>query len=194
MRTLLLCLLLSLSQCPGVGLAGSPPASGIPIPSQTSEKSSIPSISTESTEFYISSESVLSMVKKKQDLMLVDVRDRNLFESLRIPGSIHVPLYAVKTKPFLKNRFLVLVHEGYPDVTVEQACKALRLSGFKRVWILRGGLVSWALNKGPIQGDPSARTELDKVPPQAFFPKRDSKEWLVVDLSHNHKTTFKWKC
>jgi hypothetical protein len=29
---------------------------------------------------------------------------------------------------------------------------------------------------------------------QGFSPKRESKEWLGVDLSHNHKTPFKWKC
>jgi hypothetical protein len=59
------------------------------------------------------------MLKKKHDVTLVDVRDRDCFERFRIPRSIHVPLYAVKTKGFLKERFLVLVHEGYPEGPVD---------------------------------------------------------------------------
>jgi rhodanese-related sulfurtransferase len=94
MRSFLLCLLLSLSQCPGVGLAGFAPASSSPLQTKPLEKTSVP-----------------------------------------------------------KNRSLVLVHEKYTDVTVQRGCKALKLSGFKKVWILRGRLASWALNKSPIQGD-----------------------------------------
>jgi rhodanese-related sulfurtransferase len=189
MRTFLLCLLLLLGQCPGLSLAG--PVSGLPVRTKPLEKSALPSPPDGRTDLYVSAESVLSMVRKKQDLTLVDVRDTDSFERFSIPGSIHVPLYAVKTKPFLKNRILVLVHEGYPDVTVERACKALRLSGFRKVRILRGGVVSWARNKGPIQGDLSALSELDKVPSQTFFQKRDSREWLVIDISADHQKTLR---
>jgi hypothetical protein len=114
MRTFLLCLLLSLSQCPGAGLAGSAPAPGPSSQNKTPQKWTIPSISTESIEFY-------------------------------------------------KNRFPALVHVVYPDVTVKQACKALRLSGFNKVRILRGGLVSWALNKGR-----SVKTHMDRRKTKEF--------------------------
>jgi rhodanese-related sulfurtransferase len=191
MRTLFFCLLLSLTQWAGASFAGSPPASGIPISTEAIEKRPLPSPSTQSTDLYVSPETVLSLLKKKQDLTLIDVRDTNSFGRFRIPGSIHVPLYAVKAKGFLQNRFLVLVHEGYPDAQVEQACQALRDSGFKKVWILRGGLVSWSMHRGPAEGDPPARAELGKVPSPAFFLKKDSEEWLVVDISRDHKRTLR---
>jgi len=123
MRTLFFCLLLSLTQWAGASFAGSPPASGIPISTEAIEKRPLPSPSTQSTDLYVSPETVLSLLKKKQDLTLIDVRDTNSFGRFRIPGSIHVPLYAVKAKGFLQNRFLVLVHEGYPDEIGRASCR-----------------------------------------------------------------------
>jgi len=45
--------------------------------------------------------------------VLVDVRDNESFQKIRIPGSINMSLFAVKTKTFLKTKQIVLVNEGY---------------------------------------------------------------------------------
>jgi len=74
MRTIFFCLLFSCTQWAGVSFAESPPASGIPISPQTIEKRPLPSLSTQTADFYISPETVLSLLKKKQDLTLIDVR------------------------------------------------------------------------------------------------------------------------
>ncbi len=57
--------------------------------------------------FAISVESVLRKLKKKEKIVLVDVRNREKFEKIRIPGSINIPLFAIKTKTFLKHKPLV---------------------------------------------------------------------------------------
>jgi 3-mercaptopyruvate sulfurtransferase SseA len=48
----------------------------------------------------ISVEAVLYKLKRNQKLTLVDVRSWQNFERLHIPGSINIPLYAVKTKTY----------------------------------------------------------------------------------------------
>jgi hypothetical protein len=113
MRTFLLCLLLLLGQCPGLGLAG--PVPGLPLRTKPLEKSALPSQPDQSIDLYVSAGSVLSMVRK--------------------------------------------------------------------VRILRGGVVSWALNKGPIHEDSSAMPKNNGVPPKPFG---------LIQISSDHVRTFNW--
>ncbi len=80
----------------------------------------------------ISVEAVRYKLKRNQKLTLVDVRSRQDFERLHIPGSINIPLYAVKTKTYLKSAPVVLVNEGFRYVELENECRRLaraRLQG-----------------------------------------------------------------
>ena len=55
---------------------------------------------------WISVESVLKKLNKEKEIQLVDVRPKSDFEKIRIPSSINIPLFAVKTKAFLKRKDL----------------------------------------------------------------------------------------
>jgi rhodanese-related sulfurtransferase len=134
------------------------------------------------TQLYISMESVLSL-KKTQEMVLADLRAPAEFDMFRIPGSIRIPLYAVKTKAFLKDKPLVLIAEGYPNSALERGCRNLRESGFKRVFLLSGGLSYWKEKNGPLEGDVFSQQEVNKVPPGVFYRERHSMNWLVIDLS-----------
>ena len=140
-------------------------------------------VHADSGPFYKSTESVLLMKKSKQDILFLDVRDREAFDRLRIPGSIHIPFYALKTKIFLRDKSFVLVSEGYPNASIEQTCKALRDAGFARASILSGGLRSWIQKKGSVEGDFLAARDVNKVPPKDFYAQKESPDWLVVTLS-----------
>ena len=48
------------------------------------------------------------MKSGKRDMVLVDVRNPRAFETFRIPGSLNIPLFALKTKTFLKTNRLIL--------------------------------------------------------------------------------------
>jgi rhodanese-related sulfurtransferase len=145
--------------------------------------SSSPAVQMDSGSLYISMESILSTLKKKQDIFLIDVRGDEAFEKFRIPGSIRIPLYAVKTKEFLKDKPLILISEGYPDSALEQGCSDLRDMGFKRVFILNGGLNYWKEKNGPLEGDAFSLQEVNKVPPSVFYKEKGSMYWLVIDIS-----------
>ena len=58
----------------------------------------------DNAHLYLSMESVLAMLKRNQDIILVDVRHKEAFDKSRIAGSIHIPLHALKTKNFLKTK------------------------------------------------------------------------------------------
>ncbi len=128
--------------------------------------------------------SVLDSAKQKNDVVLIDVRNQEEFERARIPRSINIPLFAIKTKVFLKAKPLVLLNEGYSYGPLERACRHLTASGF-RVSILSGGLNHWRQKGGRLKGDPFAQKELNKMPPGIFFEERQYEGWVAIDVSES---------
>ena len=130
----------------------------------------------------ISVDSVLYKLKQKQNITLVDIRKPEEFEKVRIPGSINIPLHAVKTKTYLKLQPVVLVNNGYQYTLLEKECKNLKSKGFK-VKILKGGLNCWRQKGAPFAGDVFAQRELNKVSPRAFYQEKDFGNQVVIDVS-----------
>lgn len=133
--------------------------------------------------FTISVESVLRKLKKKEKIVLVDVRNREEFEKFRISGSINIPLFAIKTKTFLKHKPLVLINEGYHYSPLERECKRLRDAGFTATCILSGGLNAWKEKGATVNGDIFAQKNLNRMPPQIFFEEKNDESWILIDVS-----------
>jgi rhodanese-related sulfurtransferase len=131
----------------------------------------------------VSVEDVLPGSKVKSETILIDVRPRHEFKKMRIPGSINIDLFAIKTKTFLKAQPIVLASEGYRYGQLEEETRRLRHAGFT-VAILDGGLTRWRWIKGPLEGDAFAQRELNRVPPQVFFEERDYDHWVVMDATN----------
>ena len=129
-------------------------------------------------------ESVLQKLKEKQELILIDVRDAREFNRFRIPGSVNIPLFALKTKTFLKSKPLVLINEGHSYKQVMDECAALSEAGFK-VSILAGGLYQWKRKGALLEGDPFAQRGLNKISPQTFLAGRGHEDWIVIDASES---------
>jgi len=137
--------------------------------------------------YAISIEVVFDKLKEKDPPTIVDVREKEQFEAVSIPGSINIPLFAVKTKTFLKAKPLILVNEGYAYEPLERACAHLRNNGFK-AWILDGGLAAWKQKGGPLHGDPFQQPGLNKVPAPVFYTEKAFDNWLIVDMSKSERS------
>jgi rhodanese-related sulfurtransferase len=123
------------------------------------------------------------MLRKKQEVLLLDTRDRKAYEKFRIPGSMSIPLYAFKTKAFLRGKPLILVSEGYPNLALEQACKDARAEGFTTASILNGGLRSWTQKNGLTEGGALASYETGMLSPKDYLLNKDSPDWLLISVS-----------
>jgi rhodanese-related sulfurtransferase len=86
-------------------------------------------------------------ISENKNVLVIDVRKPEDFEKIRIPSSMNMPLFSVKTKLFLKSKQLILVNEGYNYSQLEPECIGLRKAGFK-VNILHGGLYYWESSAG----------------------------------------------
>lgn len=131
----------------------------------------------------VSPDFVLRKLKEKRELVLVDVRDAQGFDSCRIRESINIPDFALSKKTFFKSKPLVLINEGFHYSKLEQACKRLRDSGFHNISILIGGLSHWRERGFPIEGDVFAQKSLNKIPPRGFFTERNYENLILVDVS-----------
>ncbi len=127
---------------------------------------------------------------RKNRIFLVDVRSRKAFETLKIPGSLNIPRYAVKTRPFLKSQPIVLVNEGFAFSLLEQECRKLNQKGFK-AYILNGGLNAWSYKNGPLEGDLFSIKTFSTVSSRIFHQEKDFKNTIVIDVSEVQSSTSK---
>jgi rhodanese-related sulfurtransferase len=130
----------------------------------------------------ISAETILYRLKQNQELTLVDVRSRQDFDRLSIPGAVNIGLYAVKTKTYLKSAPVVLLNEGFRYAELEDESRRLAQRGFK-VSILDGGLPAWQHQGGRLTGDYFALDEMKTVSAPVFFREKNYETTLVVDIS-----------
>lgn len=131
--------------------------------------------------FFVTPDMVMQRMDAN-DVIVVDVRRPEEFETFRIPGSINIALFAVKTRSMLAGKAVVLVNEGYRYLRLERECKKLRKAGFD-ISILAGGLNRWRRAGGRIEGDPFAIRTLNRMPANVLFEEKDCANWVFVDAA-----------
>jgi len=135
----------------------------------------------------MSIDSVKQMSRGEREFILIDVRSAKEFELFRIPGSINIPLFAIKTKTILKAKPLVMINEGHRYRQLLEECDALSNFGFT-VSVVEGGLYQWKEKGGPLEGDVFAQRELNRIPPQTIFHGRTHENWTLIDVSPSGKS------
>ena len=139
-------------------------------------------LKTHEPSLAISVDAIFYKIRQNQQFTLVDVRSKQDFERLHIPGSVNIALYALKTKAYLKSAPVVLVNEGFQYGPLESECRRLTERGFK-VSILDGGLPAWKRKGGKLVGDLFALDDMKTVSPSIFFREKNYENMLVVDIS-----------
>ena len=88
--------------------------------------------------FAVTPDWVKAKLNKTPKPVIVDVRRPESFEKIRIPQSINLPLYAIKTKLFLRNKQVVLVNEGFDYMALAEEARKLKQSGYSVSNLIRG--------------------------------------------------------
>ncbi len=123
---------------------------------------------------------VLNGVHPVKDWMLVDVRSQDMFRQAHIPGSINVPLFALKARGFLRARQVVLLNEGHHAGPLLEEAVRLNNLGFESVGVLDGGVREWQLAGGLLEGESTNSSSLATISAQQFFNARAEPGWLVI--------------
>jgi rhodanese-related sulfurtransferase len=132
---------------------------------------------------YLQPEELLKPTTPKDEIILIDVRAKEDYEKIRIPNSLNIPLFAIKTKNFLKSKQIVLLNEGHNYEALEKECFRLKVLGFSAK-ILNGGLCLWRSRGGEFAGDVSALNEINQIPAKDFFVEKNYQNWKVVNAAY----------
>jgi rhodanese-related sulfurtransferase len=131
--------------------------------------------------FAITATALTRKLKSQPKILIVDVRLQTDFEKFHIPGSIHIPLFSIKSKTFLKSGPVVLVNQGCSYGQLEHACRNLNKAGFKAAY-LYGGLNSWKRSGQTLKGDVFAQKRLNRITPAIFYNEKNYAHWIVLDV------------
>ncbi len=153
---------------------------GITVSTETKKDLRAPSIS----KFLIGVTHLRDSIKHGARIIPVDTRSKEEFEKARIPGSLHMELYSIKTKGFLKEKDIVIVDDGFRlEAPLSECMRLKKEAGFKSVRVLYGGIQAWMDAGGKIEGTnactPAKHTFKE---PLLLYEERDMADWVVLDL------------
>jgi len=100
------------------------------------------------------------LVKKDPALILIDVRPTAQFSAFAIPGAINIPLDSLLTTSALRllnNKDYDKVFYSNSDVMADQAWIIAKRSGFKTIFVMKGGVNKWF--NDIVKGEEPAATE-----------------------------------
>lgn len=131
---------------------------------------------------YISAPQLFERMTQQPEGILVDVRDNRSYTDAYIPDSLNIPLYALRSKAFLRNKPVILLDEAWNEKRLEEACQQLTDAGFQSVSVLYGGLAAWQHHGGSIKGQSSAIGRLKWLPAQALLEVEKLNDWIVIAM------------
>jgi rhodanese-related sulfurtransferase len=147
-----------------------------------SANSSLMKLKKHDPTLLITVDTVLQKKAQNKDIVIIDVRQSEDYKKIKIPESLNIPLFAIKTKTFIRSKLLVIVNEGYNYGQLADECINLRKAGFK-AYILYGGMYYWLQKGAPLGGNIAAGKSLNKVSPLIFLGEKDYSNWIIVDTS-----------
>lgn len=118
----------------------------------------------------------------RRQTLLVDVRRASEFERFRIPGSLNLAAFSIKSKPYLKRNPIVLVNEGRYLGQLERDCEQLKAQGFQQVGVMSGGLNAWYRAGYPVAGERLDISRLNRIEPSEWIAAIQERDWKYIDL------------
>jgi len=99
-----------------------------------------------------------AQILRDKGAKLIDIRECSEFEEERIPGACLIPMKALAEEEFQEAREKVAIFYCRSGRRTSLASSIIARTGFKEVYILKGGLIAWKK-----QGLPVLKKQ-DKVP------------------------------
>ncbi|MCB1196205.1 hypothetical protein KDK77_08465 [bacterium] len=124
------------------------------------------------------------------DIMLIDIRQNDSSNALRIAGAVRMPMSSLYRKTSLRAKRLILINNGLEYSLLEEECSRLREKGFS-VWILDGGTAYWD-NTG-MSKETAKQTSLalpiQHILPKDFYTEKNFDNWVIINASEHIPVT-----
>ena len=119
----------------------------------------------------------------KPEAVVVDLRLPVQFAQARLPRSLNLQAFALKSHKEWKNRTLILVDEGHAPAELMAEVAALRAAGFGDVRALAGGVAAWARQGGPLEGTADLPVQIAQITPAQFTRSQAAGRWRVIEIA-----------
>ena len=126
----------------------------------------------------------------KPEAVVVDLRIPTKFAQARLPRSLNLQAFALKSHKEWKNRTLILVDEGHDPTELMAEVAALRAAGFGDVRALDGGVAAWARQGGPLEGTADLPVQIAQISPSQFARSQAAGRWRVIEVSPEAAAAF----
>ena len=141
------------------------------------------------TNRLVSAQELLTRQAAGETLCLVDIRGQAAYRLARIPGSLNLPLFTVKTRTFLRSKRVILVNEGCEHDSLSAECDKLAAAGFVAPRVLDGGVRAWQQAGGPLEGEDLVSSRLATITSAQFYFGHADNLWLVAAIGDSAGTT-----
>ena len=139
---------------------------------------------------YITAKEAVKEKEEAKDLVFVDIRNKDAYVKANIPGSLNMPVYFIKSQPFLADKTIVLVDTGHSTRQLEKDCKQLLEAG-RNVFILDGGLFGLNNKNTPIRLRSLGTPDFSLVPPDSFHTEKNYDHYIIADVSKTRSNESK---
>jgi len=123
----------------------------------------------------------VAQLQTQSETLIVDLRPKEAFALAHIPGALNATATDLQTKPYWKNRRVVLVGSGKGEHQLLQLCGSLKQTGYAAVHVLHGGMLAWARDGQPELGrahDGEGRPFIDAA--ELFAESQDPTTLLLI--------------
>ena len=141
------------------------------------------------TNLLVSARELLTRQAGSEALCLLDVRSQDGYRLARIPGSLNLSLFTVKTKGFLRSKRVILVNEGCGHNDLLAECDKLTAAGFVAPRVLNGGVRAWQQAGGLLEGEDVVSSRLAAITPAQFYFGHADDLWLVAGVGDSAEVT-----
>lgn len=126
---------------------------------------------------------------EKPGSSLIDLRSSAEYLAWHAPNSMNLTLTEVLTKPYLRDKLVVLMGSGKLEAESLHACMRLKQDGFRQVFVVRGGILGWMQHEYATQGNPPIVSNAFKMTPGELWAASqfvENRIFLDVDRSSMH--------
>ncbi|MDD5412016.1 MAG: rhodanese-like domain-containing protein, partial [Methylobacter sp.] len=120
----------------------------------------------------------------------MDTRSAVDFAEFHIEGAMNISTTELRSKPFLRNKSVVLIGNGKAEREQYIECRRLKSTGFRQVNVLRGGMPVWLASGRSVLGQPHNLTELTTLAPSELWTESRFEANLIL-VTASQKTLQK---
>lgn len=117
---------------------------------------------------------------------LIDLRPAVEYQVFHIENSLSIDLAVLQSKPYWRDKTLVLIGGGKLDQEIYTSCARLKQVGYKQVYVLNGGMLAWLAQNQAVIGRPISAQQQARLNDAEFWKEvQGGTAFLVLSKEHS---------